>query len=148
MQCVVIHVVVVANVERGARTRSPTGKKLRAHARVERVVVDDRAREIRLRKLVRAAPSPDVHIKRRQTGIVTYQALLIETDRSAKLICRLERYGASYLEQISRTRILRRKTFNWTQVRIGIAAETRIGQLSSPNRWGTGARVFRQTAEV
>ena len=77
MYRVVVHIVVVTNVERSTRTRRPPGKKLSAHSRIERVVIDDRAREVGFRELIRTAPSPDVDIKGGQASVVSHQTLFI-----------------------------------------------------------------------
>ena len=101
MQRVVVHVVVISNVERRPRLGVQPVRNWARTRRIECVVIDDRPSEVRLRELISSPPGPDVDIKCSQTRIVPHEALLIQTYRSAKLIRRLESDAASNLQKLA-----------------------------------------------
>lgn len=77
MARVVVNIVVVTDIERGSGTRRPAGQELSTHARVQRVVIDDGAREVGLGELIGTTPRQNVDVKRCQAGVMTHQALLV-----------------------------------------------------------------------
>lgn len=80
MPAVVIQVVVVARVERSSRARRPAKQCLRPQARIERVVVENRARERRLRELIGDASSQNIDFECDSISVVAFQTLVIEIE--------------------------------------------------------------------
>ena len=64
VRAVVVQIVVVTGVERGARARRPAKQRLRSQPRVQRVVVENQSRESGLCELVCAARRQDVDLVR------------------------------------------------------------------------------------
>src|SRR5688572_21082205 len=125
MHAVVVQVVVVTGVERFARTRRPAQQELRAGARVQRVVIDDGAREPGFGELIGPAPIPDVDVKGNKTGVSPDQPLFVEAQRSAKFVRRLIGNATVYLQQVTASRIQRyAKTERRTE--IGLIESRRI----------------------
>ena len=81
----IVQIIVVTGVERGAGTRRPAKQRLRTQSRIQCVVVEDQPRERGFGELIRAPQSHDVDLVRNQTGVVSPQPLMVDTERRAQL---------------------------------------------------------------
>src|ERR1041384_8129551 len=104
----VIHIVVVADIERRAGARCPAKQQLAAQPLIECVVVKDRAGERGLGELIGAAQRPDVDVVSDAARVVSLEPLLGQTERHAQRVCWLIRNAAVELHQASAAGIERR----------------------------------------
>ena len=105
MGTLVVQIVVVAGIERSARTRRPAKQRLRAQSRVESIVVENQPREGRFGELVSTAEVQDLDAERDAIRIVAAQPLRVETQRRAQRISRLIGNPSIELKQTAATRI-------------------------------------------
>lgn len=94
MRLVVVQVVVIADIERRARTWCPAGEKLRAQPRAKSVVVNYGPRESGTSELIRPSESKDVDVKRCKPGVPSFQHALDEIERHAQFVGWLVGYAA------------------------------------------------------
>ena len=85
-----INVVVVANIESGARIRRPAKQELAFHIRSQRIKIDSSANKNEARELVGRLERHKVLVKCYESGVVSSQPLLgkieIEVERRQRLI--------------------------------------------------------------